>query len=169
MFKRELPFLNRMTNSNRNSVTRVWDEKCDKGWAQLMNLEHEIAVNYLLAQTGIEIPNNASVIDVGCANGWVLRKLVDEYKIAYGLGLDLSNKMIEEAREKSSEYKMLDFKVDGWEDIVKYSLQHGLFDVILGVESIYFYGSVVDNIRNAFNSLKDGGYLGLNIECYKIG
>ena len=43
------------------------------------------------------VTQNSKVLDVGCGNGWTLRKFIDMGG-QKGYGCDLSNKMIEKAR-----------------------------------------------------------------------
>lgn len=58
------------------------------------------------------------VVDVGCGTGWLLRRLVQRHPGAWGIGLDLSGRMVEEARERArSECPgRLSFVHGDWED-----------------------------------------------------
>ena len=48
------------------------------------------------------IPVGSSILEIGCGNG----NLIGSLKPSYGLGIDISSKMIEEAKYK---YKDIDF------------------------------------------------------------
>ena len=66
------------------------------------------------------VPENKRVLEIGCGTGDLLFKL----KPSYGLGVDISEKMIELARQKNSNSR-IEFKVGSVDDI------DGLFDYIV--------------------------------------
>ena len=58
------------------------------------------------------------VVDVGCGTGWLLRKLVKRFPKATGIGVDLSGRMIDEARRRaqSAGLDRLSFVHGDWEN-----------------------------------------------------
>lgn len=66
------------------------------------------------------VPENKRVVEIGCGTGDLLFKL----NLSYGLGIDISDKMIELARQKNPNPK-IEFKTGSIDDI------EGLFDYII--------------------------------------
>ena len=82
------------------------------------------------------VPENKRVIEIGCGTGDLLFKL----KPSYGLGVDVSEKMIELARQKNSNLK-IEFKVGAIGDI------EGLFDYIILSDLIGFLPDIEEFFR----------------------
>ena len=88
------------------------------------------------------IPEGASVLDVGCATGDLLAAL----KPSMGLGIDLSQKMIEIARQVHPE---LEFRVGDVEDPAFVATLPGPFDFIVLSDTI----GLLDDIETVLSSL----------------
>ena len=81
-------------------------------------------------------PENKRVVEIGCGNGDLLFKL----KPSYGLGIDISDKMIELARQKNSNPK-IEFKVGAVENI------EGFFDYVILSDLIGYLPDIEDFFR----------------------
>ena len=82
------------------------------------------------------VPENKRVIEIGCGTGDLLFKL----KPSYGLGVDISEKMIELARQKNSNPK-IEFRTGTVDDI------EGLFDYIILSDLIGYLPDIEDFFR----------------------
>lgn len=82
------------------------------------------------------VPENKRVIEIGCGTGDLLFKL----KPSYGLGIDISDNMIELARQKNSNPK-IEFKVGAIDDI------EGLFDYIILSDLIGYLPDIEEFFR----------------------
>jgi len=82
------------------------------------------------------VPENKRVIEIGCGTGDLLFKL----KPSYGLGVDISEKMIELARQKNSNPK-IEFKVGAIGDV------DGLFDYIILSDLIGYLPDIEEFFR----------------------
>ena len=82
------------------------------------------------------VPENKRVIEIGCGTGDLLFKL----KSSYGLGVDISEKMIELARQKSSNPK-IEFKTGTIDDI------DGLFDYVILSDLIGYLPDIEEFFR----------------------
>jgi len=82
------------------------------------------------------VPENKRVIEIGCGNGDLLLRL----NPSYGLGIDISEKMIELAQQKNSNPK-IEFKVGSVENI------EGLFDYIILSDLIGYLPDIEDFFR----------------------
>lgn len=98
-----------------SSVEAEFDEKAASYEADRLSDWYRAQGEYLLDRLE-NVPG--PVVDVGCGTGWLLRRLVQRHPGARGIGLDLSGRMIDEARERArSECPgRLSFIQGDWED-----------------------------------------------------
>ena len=82
------------------------------------------------------IPKGKRVLELGCGNGHVL----DSLQPSVGVGIDISTKMILEAKKKYVKYDFKDGDIHGLENIIKD--QH--FDFILISDTIGYLNNVQD-------------------------
>jgi SAM-dependent methyltransferase len=108
---------------------------------------------HAIEQTPLTQREGLSVLEIGCADGVVLRKIFEIFKknFSYFVGLDISPKMIEAAARLNSNTGML-FKVrNDYHDLKK-------FNVVLEVGVINYTNSVQDEMKYVHSVLEDGGY-----------
>ncbi|HBH71688.1 MAG: hypothetical protein UU88_C0002G0026 [Parcubacteria group bacterium GW2011_GWC1_42_11] len=106
-----------------------------------------------IKQTVLVQGSGLSVLEIGCADGVVLRKIYEVFNknISYLVGLDISPKMIEVASRENSDVGIL-FKVrNDYKDLRK-------FNLILEVGVINYTESVSSEMAYAHSVLDDGGY-----------
>ena len=97
------------------------------------------------------VPKGARVLDVGCGNGALLRKLSP--RIASGVGVDISSRMIERSRARSRDHTSLSFQtITG--PVLPFS--SGSFDVIVSLLSFRYldWDPIMNELRRL---LKPGG------------
>lgn len=106
-----------------------------------------------IKQTALAQSSGLSVLEIGCANGVVLRKIHEVFKrnFSYFVGLDISPKMIEVASRENVDTNMI-FKVRNEYNGLKE------FDLIIEVGVINYTDSVEEEMSYAHSVLKDGGY-----------
>tara|TARA_B100001093_G_scaffold321633_1_gene306952 strand:+ start:191 stop:802 length:612 start_codon:yes stop_codon:yes gene_type:complete len=101
-----------------------------------------------------------SFLDVGCGNGWLVRKLVNHPKCLYAAGVDGSEHMIAKAQsvDKSGNYFCQDIRQ--WNP-------SKTFDVVHSMEVFYYVEKPDLLIQNIFDSwLHPGGKLIMGIDFY---
>ena len=106
-----------------------------------------------IKQTTLAHGGELSVLEIGCADGVVLRKVYEVFfkKFSYFVGLDISPKMIEVASLKNSDTGIF-FKVrNDYHDLRK-------FNLILEVGVINYTESIEDEMAYAHSVLGVGGY-----------
>ena len=130
------------------------------GKAEQMEKDHSPAADYLLSQ--LQIKPEASVLEVCCGNGWLLRKIAPN--ISHGLGFDSSPELIAKAINKSAGIGNLEFRIDKHANLPSYAAES--FDTILGIEAVY-WSPVKENLNQFYRILKPSGLLGLTVEAYK--
>src|SRR5262250_1793257 len=65
----------------------------------------------------MRVAPNSRVLDVGCGSGWATRLLADYAVNGRVTGIDISDEMVQLARESSADHKNVDFEVAGAEQL----------------------------------------------------
>ena len=81
-----------------------------------------------------ELDSNATVLDVGCGNGWAVQSLI-ERGAGQGFGVDIAPKMIERARNLTLDDPRFRFEVAPADDL---PFTDGIVTHVLNVESLYY-------------------------------
>ncbi|MEJ2260608.1 MAG: methyltransferase type 11, partial [Nitrosopumilaceae archaeon] len=69
-----------------DKVRKIFDEWAENGRAELMEKEHGKNVSKFLEKISFEKP--FSFLDVGCGNGWVVRKIASHPNCTKSIGID---------------------------------------------------------------------------------
>ena len=139
-------FLNRVMDE----VSQLFDKWADNGRAELMEREHGRNVEKFL--DGVHLKNSFSFLDVGCGNGWVVRKMAQKDKCRIAIGIDKSKNMIKHAKKMKAGAKEEYFRAD-----IESLETRRKFDYIFAMESIYYSESIETAIQKIFNLLKPEG------------
>ena len=131
-------------------VRKTFDEWAINGRAELMEKEHGKNVSKFLDKIVFDKP--FTFLDVGCGNGWVVRKIASNPKCKKAVGIDKSRKMIQQSKKnkKNSAEEFLHTNVES----LKYK---GKFDYIFSMESLYYADSIEVALKKIFKLLKPGG------------
>ncbi len=108
----------------------------------------------------INTPNNARIVDLGCSQGRLTKKMGEHFTSGKVFGCDISTSAIEQAKiyvEKSS-LKNVDFQVQSISECLRES-ENNSCDVILLTEVAFFYPDWKDDLSNVIDALKSGGIL----------
>ncbi len=100
-----------------------------------------------------------TVLDLGCGYGWHCR-FAAEQGAAQVLGLDLSRKMIEEAKKRSTE-KTITYRVCGIED---YAYPENSWDCVVSNLALHYVENIEDIFQKVYRTLKQDGTFLFNIE-----
>ncbi|WP_299293829.1 bifunctional 2-polyprenyl-6-hydroxyphenol methylase/3-demethylubiquinol 3-O-methyltransferase UbiG [Nitrosopumilus sp.] len=133
-----------------DGVQKTFDKWAQNGRAELMEIEHGKNVTKFLDSVSFEKP--FSFLDMGCGNGWVVRKMSEINNCKKAIGIDKSKKMIIQAKKKTTNKKQsfVHTDIESW----KYN---GKFDYIFSMESLYYADSIDIALRKIFKLLKPGG------------
>ena len=99
------------------------------------------------------------VLDLGCGYGWHCKYAVEQ-GAAEALGLDLSEKMIDEARARNADPRIR-YEVCG---IAEYSYPAGYYDLVVSNLALHYLADLDDIYRKVFSTLRPGGVFLFNIE-----
>jgi ubiquinone/menaquinone biosynthesis C-methylase UbiE len=139
-------------------VQEEFDRWSDAGRAESMARGHHSMTIQCLEQWSFS-PEDV-VLDVGCGNGWAVREMCSR-GANKGIGVDLSPKMIaraEEMKKWREEYHAANAE--------KLPLPDEHVDVILSVESLYYYENPSIALKEWFRVAKSGARLGTLIDLF---
>ena len=80
-----------------DKTSRLFDDWADRGRAEEMEKGHGTTVNKFLDSLTFE--KMFGFLDIGCGNGWVVRKISKNTNCKKAIGIDKSKKMIKIAKQ----------------------------------------------------------------------
>ena len=107
-----------------------------------------------------KIGKDFNFLDLGCGNGWVVRKMNKEKLCLNAAGIDGADEMIKNAksRDQKNEYILAD---------INSFIPKRKFDLIHSMEVLYYLDNPTEVIRKVFNSwLNNGGRLIVGVDHY---
>jgi ubiquinone/menaquinone biosynthesis C-methylase UbiE len=124
-----------------------------------MEKEHGKNVSQFLDKVCFEKP--FSFLDVGCGNGWVVKKISAMSNCKKAIGIDKSKKMIIQAKKNKNNLKEMyvHTNIESW----KYS---GKFDFVFSMESLYYTDSIEMALKKILRLLKPGGQFFCGTDFY---
>ena len=140
-------------------VRKTFDKWAQNGRAELMEIEH--GKNVLKFLETIPFDKPFTFLDVGCGNGWVVRKIAKEKNCKKSIGIDKSKKMIIQSIKKTEDRK---------EEYVHTDIEsmdyRGKFDFIFSMESLYYADSIEIALKKIYKLLKPGGQFFCGTDFY---
>ena len=137
-------------------------------WAELdkdlgMEKGHADAVTEMLdfaLKERHRINNNFTFLDLGCGNGWVVRKVIENPLCINASGIDGAPQMIANAIKRGDGEEYILANIDEHEPTQKYDLIHSM-------EVLYYLENPVAILKKVANSwLNEGGRLIVGIDLY---
>ena len=142
-----------------DSVRKTFDKWAQNGRAELMEIEH--GKNVLKFLETIPFDKPFTCLDVGCGNGWVVRKIAKEKNCKKSIGIDKSKKMIIQSIKKIEGRKEEYFHTD-----IESMNYRGKFDFIFSMESLYYADSIEIALEKIYKLLKPGGQFFCGTDFY---
>ncbi len=142
-----------------NGVKKTFDKWAQNGRAELMENEHGNNVSEFLQKISFDKP--FTFLDVGCGNGWVVRNIAKGNNCKKSIGIDISKKMIIQAKKKLDNKKEEFFHTD-----VELWDYKGKFDFIFSMESLYYADSIEIALEKIYKLLKPGGQFFCGTDFY---
>jgi len=141
-------------------VKKTFDKWAKIGRDELMEREHTKAVSKFLESISFE--KDFSFLDIGCGNGWVVRKISKIKTCKKAIGIDKSKFMIKNAISKKKTVKehYIQSDIESWN-------YKGKFDFIFSMESLYYSESLEKALAKIFKLLKSGGKFFCGTDFYK--
>ena len=147
----------------KRPATDVFHDWALVGKDEGMERGHAASVSEMLSfiSKQVEVSGKAfSAVDVGCGNGWVVRKLQSHDKCDYAMGIDGAEAMIAKA-------KTIDEKTDYIHALLPEYQPDRKFDFVHSMEFLYYLNDP-ENMLKLFhdNWLEDGGWAVIGIDHY---
>ena len=111
---------------------------------------------------GIQL--NSRVLDVGCGTGWATRLLAAKARDGSVAGIDIADEMIRLARETSTSFSNVEFRVASAERL---PFNDGEFTHAFSMESLYYYADMLGALREIKRVLKPGGLFVNVVDLYE--
>lgn len=112
----------------------------------------------------LEIPDDGRVLDIGCGNGWATRLMAEQAQHGRVVGIDISDEMVDLARESSDGFSNLEFREASAE---KLSFAEDEFTHAFSMESLYYYGDIPRALQEISRVLKPGGKFACIVDLFK--
>jgi trans-aconitate methyltransferase len=137
-------------------------------WAELdkdlgMERGHADAVTEMLdfaLKERHRINKNFTFLDLGCGNGWVVRKVIDDLLCKKALGIDGADQMIANAKARGNKEDYILANIHDYEPQKK-------FDLIHSMEVLYYLEDPASILKKISNSwLAEEGRLIAGIDLY---
>ena len=143
-----------------DKTSRLFDKWAKIGRAEEMEKGHGTTVNKFLDKLVFE--KSFTFLDIGCGNGWVVRKIAQLSKCKSAVGIDKSRVMIQKAKNKKVSEKETYFATD-----LKAWHYSGKFDIIFSTESLYYSVPMEYALKRIVRLLKPHGILYCGTDFYK--
>lgn len=126
-----------------------------------MEKNHAHSVDFMLQKIPTRILNSEfSFLDIGCGNGWVVRKMRTQSNCCHSAGIDGAENMINKAMslDSKSDYFKLDL------DNLDFTQQ---FDVVFSMEVFYYLKDILRTLKYIYQHiLKENGFFVLGVDHY---
>ncbi|HMH43642.1 MAG TPA: class I SAM-dependent methyltransferase [Pyrinomonadaceae bacterium] len=111
----------------------------------------------------MNVGSDARVLDVGCGSGWATRLLADYAINGRVTGIDISDEMIQLARESSRDRQNVDFEVASAEQL---PFNTDEFNKAFSMESLYYYRDLPRALSEIHRVMKNGGLFVAVVDLY---
>ena len=144
-------------------ATEVFEAWAKEGKDIGMEKTHEFPVNEMIdfaIKERKKIRKQFSFLDLGCGNGWVVRKVAKNLLCKRSVGIDGSNQMILNAKAKGGDAEYILADINSYKSSEK-------FDVIHSMEVLYYLDKPSKIIKRIIDSwLNRGGRLIIGVDHY---
>ena len=143
-----------------DKTSQLFDKWAKTGRAEEMEKGHGTTVNKFFDKLSFDKP--FTFLDIGCGNGWVVRKISQLSNCRKVIGIDKSRTMIKKAKEKKTSEKEAYFTTDleSW----KYT---GKFDAVFSMEALYYSVPMETALKKVYKLLKKQGTFYCGTDFYK--
>ena len=106
---------------------------------------------------------NSRVLDVGCGSGWASRLLAGYAFTGRVTGIDISDEMVQLARESSRDFMNVEFEVASAEQL---PFETNEFTHAFSMESLYYYRNIPKALTEIHRVMKAGGLFVAVVDLY---
>jgi ubiquinone/menaquinone biosynthesis C-methylase UbiE len=132
-----------------------------------MNLGHATMTDWGLQQ--LSVPQDASILDIGCGGGRTVSKLAGLAPAGKIIGLDYSAASVAVSRQTNADAIAAGRVQIEQGSVAALPFPDGTFDAATAVETHYYWPDLPANVREVLRVLKPGGMFVLIAETYRGG
>tara|TARA_Y100000590_G_scaffold444904_1_gene576269 strand:+ start:2502 stop:3125 length:624 start_codon:yes stop_codon:yes gene_type:complete len=147
-----------MKNININTFNNWALQDKDKG----MEIGHAAAVKEMLNIISLKtslLNNKFNFLDLGCGNGWVVRKFSNHKNCNLALGIDGAPAMIKKAKNSDKKGSYVNANIERWKCSES-------FDIIFSMETFYYFQNLSSVLNTMYNLLNKRGIFIIGIDHY---
>lgn len=151
----------------RNYIIKLFDEYAENFENSLVETlsytAHIELAKFMQQKIQIQRPIT-SALDLGCGTGLCGQELIKHFKVEHLTGVDLSNNMLEHAKEKNIYHVLHNV------DLVEYlRMADTNQDLIVSTDVLIYLGDLAPVFENCYRILAHGGYFGFSTEKLSRG
>ncbi|MFQ5940582.1 MAG: class I SAM-dependent methyltransferase [Nitrososphaerales archaeon] len=143
----------------RDNIANLFNKFSLKGLDKEMERGHNYAVQIMLKK--LKMSHTFDFLDIGCGNGWTVRKVSKDPLCRSAWGIDVSQAMIRQAKALQNSEKQRFVRTD----LIRWAPRKR-FDVILSMEALYYIVPVEPAINKIFYLLKKGALFLCGVDYY---
>ena len=148
-------------SDSREQLRTEFNEWARAGKGESMERGHRPVGEQAIARMHVE--PNSRVLDVGCGSGWATRLLADYAFTGRVTGIDISDEMVQLARESSKDHQNVEFKVASAEQL---PFETNEFTHAFSMESLYYYRNIPKALTEIHRVMKAGGLFVAVVDLY---
>ncbi len=150
-----------MTNDAQEQLRTEFNEWARAGKGESMEKGHRPVGEQAIEL--MRVPTDARVLDVGCGSGWASRLLAGFANKGSVTGIDISDEMINLARESSASFPNVDYEIASAEQL---PFSDNEFTQAFSMESLYYYQDIPRALNEIHRVLKPGGLFVTVVDLY---
>jgi len=151
-----------MTKDSRKINERMLWDNIARSYDQKVMLTYEDAYRQTVEAILEEVNSTSRVLDVGCGTGIIAMEIVPE--VNQVIGIDLSPKMIAQARKKALKMALENVTFDEGDGYAT-DFDSGSFDVVILANLLHVVAEPAAVVREAHRLLAPGGFLLTVTDC----
>lgn len=146
------------TSDFSSRVEETFSKETADGWDEKSKfVTYHGAKNPIMDEVMMNVKNGMSILDVGCGTGKLISRIDKKIENSYLIGLDISNDMIEHARNKVSKgNNEVSFIAD---DFIKHDFKSSKFDIIIFSNVLHHVSDPIQALECAKKLLSDDGII----------
>lgn len=145
------------------NVRDVFEDWAERGRAEGMAESHTPFVRPVFER--LPLPPDGAYLDIGCGNGYTVRWAAEAAPEGRAVGIDVSPRMIDRARELSAGIPNAEFHRASFPD--GHPLEPGSFDVIYSMEVFYYLPDLDAGLTEVRGLLRPGGVFACQVDYYE--
>ena len=150
-----------MSAETNEQLRTEFNEWARAGKGESMERGHRPVGQQAIAK--MRINPEARVVDIGCGSGWATRLMADYAFEGRVTGIDISDEMVQLARESSKNHANVDFEIASAEQL---PFADAEFTHAFSMESLYYYRNIPKALSEIHRVLRPGGLFVAVVDLY---